>query len=195
MPADQSSAPPAIEGAYGRRPAGRTPRPNPSPCTAPLSAPVPAAGVSHAAMEASSARAGAAPVWTGSVWPRPRFTNFTQDHLDYHATFDAYFAAKAGLFARVLPEDRRGRRSILMMPRRHGYRFHGLCARTRHCLIMRVGRLGRRRSARLDRVSGLIPRARTSAFDFDGRAHIEQIRLAADRRVSGRKRVGWPRRW
>jgi UDP-N-acetylmuramoyl-L-alanyl-D-glutamate--2,6-diaminopimelate ligase len=33
------------------------------------------------------------------------FTNFTQDHLDYHATFDEYFAAKAGLFTRVLPED------------------------------------------------------------------------------------------
>jgi UDP-N-acetylmuramoyl-L-alanyl-D-glutamate--2,6-diaminopimelate ligase len=33
------------------------------------------------------------------------FTNFSQDHLDYHETFEAYFAAKARLFARVLPED------------------------------------------------------------------------------------------
>ncbi len=33
------------------------------------------------------------------------FTNFTQDHLDYHDTFEAYFDAKAGLFDRVLPED------------------------------------------------------------------------------------------
>jgi len=33
------------------------------------------------------------------------FTNFTQDHLDYHETFDAYFAAKMGLFLRVLPEE------------------------------------------------------------------------------------------
>jgi UDP-N-acetylmuramoyl-L-alanyl-D-glutamate--2,6-diaminopimelate ligase len=30
------------------------------------------------------------------------FTNFTQDHLDYHATFEAYFTAKSGLFDRVL---------------------------------------------------------------------------------------------
>ena len=33
------------------------------------------------------------------------FTNFSQDHLDYHLTFDAYFAAKAGLFDRLLPDD------------------------------------------------------------------------------------------
>ena len=33
------------------------------------------------------------------------FTNFTQDHLDYHGTMEAYFAAKAGLFGRLLPED------------------------------------------------------------------------------------------
>jgi UDP-N-acetylmuramoyl-L-alanyl-D-glutamate--2,6-diaminopimelate ligase len=33
------------------------------------------------------------------------FTNFTQDHLDYHKTFDAYFEAKMGLFDRVLPPE------------------------------------------------------------------------------------------
>ncbi|MCE5974615.1 UDP-N-acetylmuramoyl-L-alanyl-D-glutamate--2,6-diaminopimelate ligase [Sinirhodobacter sp. WL0062] len=63
-----------------------------------------AAGMTHAAMEASS---------HGLVQKRldgvrlsaAAFTNFTQDHLDYHATFDEYFAAKAGLFTRVLPED------------------------------------------------------------------------------------------
>ncbi len=33
------------------------------------------------------------------------FTNFTQDHLDYHGTFEAYFDAKAALFTRLLPED------------------------------------------------------------------------------------------
>ena len=33
------------------------------------------------------------------------FTNFTQDHLDYHETFEAYFDAKLGLFTRVLSED------------------------------------------------------------------------------------------
>ncbi len=31
------------------------------------------------------------------------FTNLTRDHLDYHGTMEAYFAAKSQLFSRVLP--------------------------------------------------------------------------------------------
>ena len=31
------------------------------------------------------------------------FTNLTQDHLDFHGTMEAYFAAKASLFERLLP--------------------------------------------------------------------------------------------
>ncbi len=62
------------------------------------------AGVGHAAMEASS---------HGLVQRRldgvrlaaAGFTSFSQDHLDYHADFDAYFAAKEALFSRVLPAD------------------------------------------------------------------------------------------
>ena len=33
------------------------------------------------------------------------FTNFTQDHLDYHGTMEAYFAAKARLFTDLLPAE------------------------------------------------------------------------------------------
>ena len=62
------------------------------------------AGVTHAAMEASSH--GLAQKRIDGVRLRAAaFTNLSQDHLDYHADFEDYFSAKAGLFDRVLPED------------------------------------------------------------------------------------------
>ncbi|WP_425045742.1 UDP-N-acetylmuramoyl-L-alanyl-D-glutamate--2,6-diaminopimelate ligase [Primorskyibacter sp. S87] len=62
------------------------------------------AGVTHAAMEASSHGLEQRRL-DGVHLKAAGFSNFTQDHLDYHDTFEAYFAAKAGLFRRVLPED------------------------------------------------------------------------------------------
>ncbi len=62
------------------------------------------AEVTHAAMEASS-HGLAQKRLDGVRLEAAVFTNFSQDHLDYHADFDEYFAAKAGLFTRVLPED------------------------------------------------------------------------------------------
>ncbi len=62
------------------------------------------AGVTHAAMEASShgldqRRLDGVRLVAGG------FTNLTQDHLDYHHTMEAYAEAKAGLFTRLLPEE------------------------------------------------------------------------------------------
>ncbi|HQU68422.1 MAG TPA: UDP-N-acetylmuramoyl-L-alanyl-D-glutamate--2,6-diaminopimelate ligase [Albidovulum sp.] len=62
------------------------------------------AGITHAAMEASSHGLDQGRL-DGVRLKAAAFTNFSQDHLDYHANFDDYFAAKAGLFSRVLPED------------------------------------------------------------------------------------------
>ncbi|MEP2784350.1 MAG: UDP-N-acetylmuramoyl-L-alanyl-D-glutamate--2,6-diaminopimelate ligase [Pseudoruegeria sp.] len=62
------------------------------------------ADVTHAAMEASS-HGLAQRRLDGVRLLAAGFTNFTQDHLDYHATFAAYFDAKMGLFDRVLPQD------------------------------------------------------------------------------------------
>ena len=61
-------------------------------------------GITHGAMEASSHGLDQRRL-DGVMLKAAGFTNFSQDHLDYHETFDAYFDAKAGLFVRVLPED------------------------------------------------------------------------------------------
>ena len=61
-------------------------------------------GVTHVAMEASSHGLDQKRL-DGVVLAAGGFTNFTQDHLDYHKTFEAYFDAKMGLFTRVLPPE------------------------------------------------------------------------------------------
>ena len=61
-------------------------------------------GITHAAMEASS-HGLAQRRLDGVTLTAAGFTNFTQDHLDYHQGFEDYFNAKAGLFTRVLPPD------------------------------------------------------------------------------------------
>ncbi len=61
-------------------------------------------GITHCAMEASSHGLDQRRL-DGVMLAAAGFTNFTQDHLDYHETFEAYFDAKMGLFTRVLGED------------------------------------------------------------------------------------------
>ncbi|WP_439110097.1 UDP-N-acetylmuramoyl-L-alanyl-D-glutamate--2,6-diaminopimelate ligase [Lentibacter sp.] len=62
------------------------------------------AGIGHAAMEASSHGLSQYRL-DGVRLAAAGFSNFTQDHLDYHETFEEYFAAKAALFGRVLSDD------------------------------------------------------------------------------------------
>ena len=61
-------------------------------------------GITHVAMEASSHGLDQRRL-DGVLLAAAGFSNFTQDHLDYHETFDAYFDAKMGLFTRVLSDD------------------------------------------------------------------------------------------
>lgn len=90
-----------VEGAYAAPLAHTTPEPI---TLHRVLAEAEAAGVTHAAMEASS-HGLAQRRLDGVSLAAAGFTNFTQDHLDYHADFEEYFAAKAGLFARLLPEE------------------------------------------------------------------------------------------
>ncbi|SLN35330.1 UDP-N-acetylmuramoyl-L-alanyl-D-glutamate--2, 6-diaminopimelate ligase [Aquimixticola soesokkakensis] len=92
-------------------------------------------GVTHAAMEASS-HGLAQRRLDGVRLAAAAFTNFTQDHLDYHATFEEYFAAKAGLFARVLPEDGV---AVINIDDPRGPEIEGYAAE-RNIDVLRVGR-------------------------------------------------------
>ncbi|MBI3516416.1 MAG: UDP-N-acetylmuramoyl-L-alanyl-D-glutamate--2,6-diaminopimelate ligase, partial [Proteobacteria bacterium] len=61
-------------------------------------------GVDHLAMEASSHGLDQYRL-DGVVLSAAGFTNLTRDHLDYHKTMEAYFAAKVRLFERILPRQ------------------------------------------------------------------------------------------
>jgi UDP-N-acetylmuramoyl-L-alanyl-D-glutamate--2,6-diaminopimelate ligase len=56
------------------------------------------AGGTHAVLEASSHALAMDRLW-GCQFAAAIFTNLTRDHLDYHKTFEEYFAAKKLLFA------------------------------------------------------------------------------------------------
>jgi UDP-N-acetylmuramoyl-L-alanyl-D-glutamate--2,6-diaminopimelate ligase len=62
-------------------------------------------GVSDVAIEASS-HALAQHRIDGVELAAAAFSNLTRDHFDYHGSFEAYFAAKARLFAELLPPGR-----------------------------------------------------------------------------------------
>ncbi|MFD2738519.1 UDP-N-acetylmuramoyl-L-alanyl-D-glutamate--2,6-diaminopimelate ligase [Sulfitobacter aestuarii] len=94
-------------------------------------------GITHAAMEASSHGLDQRRL-DGVVLKAAGFTNFTQDHLDYHRTFDAYFDAKAGLFARVLPEDGA---AVINIDDPKGVDMAAI-AKARGCAVLSVGRDG-----------------------------------------------------
>lgn len=63
------------------------------------------AHVDTVAMEVSSHALDLLRTW-GTMFAVTAFTNLTQDHLDYHHTFEAYFEAKARLFSKDYPAKR-----------------------------------------------------------------------------------------
>ena len=94
-----------------------------------------AAGVTHAAMEASS-HGLAQRRLDGVQLMAAGFTNLTQDHLDYHPDFADYFNAKAGLFGRVLPVDGT---AVINIDDGYGHQMAGV-SRTRGQEVITVGR-------------------------------------------------------
>ena len=94
-----------------------------------------ASGVTHAAMEASSHGLDQRRL-DGVRLAAAAFTNLSRDHLDYHPDLDAYFEAKLGLFARVLP---RGGAAVVNLDDPRGAEVVAM-ARARGQRILTVGR-------------------------------------------------------
>ncbi|WP_390914205.1 UDP-N-acetylmuramoyl-L-alanyl-D-glutamate--2,6-diaminopimelate ligase [Pseudosulfitobacter sp. SM2401] len=127
-------------------------------------------GITHAAMEASSHGLDQRRL-EGVTLKAAGFTNFTQDHLDYHETFEAYFAAKARLFIDVLSPDGI---AVINIDDPKGEEMARLAAAHGHD-ILRVGRSDTadiRLSAQRYDATGQDLR-----FEFDGKAYQTRLNL------------------
>jgi UDP-N-acetylmuramoyl-L-alanyl-D-glutamate--2,6-diaminopimelate ligase len=118
------------------------------------------AGVSHAAIEASSHGLDQRRL-DGLRLVAAGFTNLGRDHMDYHATVADYLAAKLRLFATILPGDGT---AVIDMDGAHGEEV-AATATARGQNLLRVGRSGR--ELRLLEVSaeGFRQRLVIEAFD------------------------------
>ncbi|MEO9576200.1 MAG: UDP-N-acetylmuramoyl-L-alanyl-D-glutamate--2,6-diaminopimelate ligase [Tateyamaria sp.] len=126
-------------------------------------------GITHAAMEASSHGLDQRRL-DGVTLTAAGFTNFTQDHLDYHHTFEAYFDAKAGLFARVLPEDGT---AVINMDDPRGVDMAAI-ARARGQEVLSVGRDGGDLHLSAQRFDSTGQDVR---FDYAGKAYTARLPL------------------
>ncbi|RVT85357.1 UDP-N-acetylmuramoyl-L-alanyl-D-glutamate--2,6-diaminopimelate ligase [Rhodobacteraceae bacterium CCMM004] len=126
------------------------------------------AGVTHAAMEASSHGLDQRRL-DGVHLTAAAFTNFSHDHLDYHSDFDSYFAAKAGLFDRVLPEDGT---AVINLDARRGRDMAEIASARGQDLLT----IGRAADAAL-RIEGQRFDATGQVLRFSWNGRAEQVRL------------------
>ncbi len=92
------------------------------------------AGIEHVSLEASSHGLDQHRL-DGVRVTAAAFLNITRDHYDYHANSEAYFAAKAGLFERVLAE---GGTAVLNADAPERARLEATC-RARHQRVITFG--------------------------------------------------------
>jgi UDP-N-acetylmuramoyl-L-alanyl-D-glutamate--2,6-diaminopimelate ligase len=88
-------------------------------------------GIAHVALEASSHGLDQYRL-DGLDLAAAAFTNLTRDHLDYHGTMEAYFAAKARLFTELLPPEGA---AVLNIDVPEGERLVTLCRRRGQSVI------------------------------------------------------------
>lgn len=131
-----------------------------------------AEGITHAAMEASSHGLDQRRL-DGVTLQAAGFTNFTQDHLDYHETFEAYFDAKAALFARVLPQDGT---AVINTDDARGVDMAAI-ARARGCEVITVGRDGGDLHLTAQRMDAV---GQDLRFDWRGKTYQKRLPLIGD---------------
>ena len=136
----------------------------PAPRTTPESADVHellwqmrSAGCKSCAMEVSS-HAMVQERVRGAEFDAGVFTNLTQDHLDFHGTMDAYFEAKAALFAQIRDQRKKKGRAVLNIDDRFGVKLADRFGRE-----MEVITYGLRRDAHF--------RASNVQMDFSGTSY------------------------
>ena len=133
-------------------------------------------GVTHLALEASSHGIEQKRL-DGVRLAAAGFTNLSRDHLDYHATLEAYLAAKLRLFETLLPD---GRPAVVNADSDAAERVVAACE-ARGIDVYDVGRRGARLRLvdlrRDDLVAAL-------TIDVDGRRHQARLPLAGDFQVS-----------
>lgn len=129
-------------------------------------------GVTHCAMEASSHGLEQHRL-DGVKLAAVGFTNFTQDHLDYHPTMEAYREAKMGLFTRLAP---RGIPAVINADSEHCEAFEGAAVKAGLNLLS-VGWRGR--DLKIDE---LMPRAtgQRLVLNWAGREHEVDLPLIGE---------------
>jgi UDP-N-acetylmuramoyl-L-alanyl-D-glutamate--2,6-diaminopimelate ligase len=127
-------------------------------------------GVTHVALEASSHGIDQRRL-DGVTLTAAGFTNFTQDHLDYHGTMGAYRAAKLRLFETLLPT---GSTAVLNADSDQYDAFAAAAVTHGHTLIS-TGEAGEGIKL-LDRI--LTPDGQTLTLEYRGVHHIVRLPLA-----------------
>ncbi|MDB5470500.1 MAG: UDP-N-acetylmuramoyl-L-alanyl-D-glutamate--2,6-diaminopimelate ligase [Caulobacter sp.] len=127
-------------------------------------------GVTHVALEASSHGIDQRRL-DGVKLTAAGFTNFTQDHLDYHGTMGAYRAAKLRLFDTLLPT---GSTAVLNADSDQYDAFAAAAVTHGHTLIS-TGEAGQGIRL-LDRI--LTPDGQTLTIQYRGAHHIVRLPLA-----------------
>jgi len=126
-------------------------------------------GITHLAMEASSHgldqhRIDGVRVTVGS------FTNLTRDHMDYHATEEAYLAAKLILFERIVAADGA---AVVVADNPHADRVVATAA-ARGLRVLTVGRHGTGIRLTDSAIDGF---SQTLRLEHDGRPHRVRLPL------------------